>query len=587
MSVRDDDLHVRPGRIRDRGARARPKSFVTQVLQAAQKAGHVRKGIGSSDSSVRRSAFGRGRGVAFAQERLLDSSRRVIVKARVVRHRGRRFRSAPLSAHVAYLKREGVTIDGRNALMFDGGSDTADDKAFAERCKDDRHHFRLIVSPEDAAEMSDLKAFARDLMADMERDLGTRLDWIGVDHWNTDNPHVHLLLRGKANDGNDLVISRDYISRGIRARAEQLSTAELGPKSEREVQSALERDVGAERWTRLDSALRRQADGTGFVDLRPTGSDERDRQIRRLMIGRLQRLERMGLATRAGPAQWTLEFDAEATLRALAIRGDIIKTMHRAFAERGVERGPADYAIHEKRDKPQIVGRLVGKGLHDELTEEAFVLIDGVDGRGHHVRFSDMSSLEHAPSPGGIVELRRVQVQADEPPRVLLATRSDLAIAAQVTAGGATWLDYQLVAPERTTLASGGFGAEVREALEARIEHLIQEGLARRQGQRVVFASDLLNTLRRRELEGTAEQLASQTGRSHRPLAEGDSAAGIYGRRLNLASGRFAMIDAGLGFSLVPWRPALERRLGQHVSGLVNAGGGVDWDFARQRGLGI
>ena len=587
MSVRDDDLHVRPGRIRDRGARARPKSFVTQVLQAAQKAGHVRKGIGSGSSSVRRSAFGRARGVAFAQERLIDSSRRVIVKARVVRHHGRRFRSAPLSAHVAYLKREGVTMDGRNAQMFDGGSDTADDKAFAERCKDDRHHFRLIVSPEDAAEMTDLKAFARDLVADMERDLGTQLDWIGVDHWNTDNPHVHLLVRGKANDGSDLVISRDYISRGIRARAEQLSTAELGPKSEREVQSALERDVAAERWTRLDSALRRQVDGAGIIDLRPTGSDERDRQIRRLMIGRLQRLERMGLATNAGSAQWTLEFDAEATLRALAIRGDIITRMHRAFAERGVERGLADYAVHEKRDTPQIIGRLVGKGLHDELTEEAYVIIDGVDGRAHHVRFSDMSSLEHAPPPGGIVELRRVQLQADEPPRVLLATRSDLAIAAQVTAGGATWLDYQLVARERASLASNGFGAEVREALQARIEHLTQGGLARRQSQRVIFASDLLNTLGRRELEETAEQLASQTGLSHRPLAEGDSAAGIYGRRLNLASGRFAMIDDGFGFSLVPWRPALERRLGQRVSGLVNAGGGVDWDFARQRGLGI
>jgi type IV secretory pathway VirD2 relaxase len=525
--------------------------------------------------------------VAFAQERLLDSSRRVIVKARVVRHHGRRFRSAPLSAHVAYLKREGVTMDGRNAQMFDGGSDTADDKAFAQRCKDDRHHFRFIVSPEDAAEMSDLKAFARDLVADMERDLGTQLGWIGVDHWNTDNPHVHLLVRGKANDGNDLVISRDYISRGIRARAEQLSTAELGPKSEREVQSALECDVGAERWTRLDSALRRQADDAGIINLRPAGGNEPDRQIRRLMIARLQRLEQMGLATSAGPAQWTLEVDAEATLRALAIRGDIITTMHRALAERGVGRGVADYAIHEKRDTPQIVGRLVGKGLHDELTEEAYIIIDGVDGRAHHVRFSDMSSLEHAPPPGGIVELRRVQLQADAPPRVLLATRSDLAIAAQVTAGGATWLDYQLVARERTTLASTGFGAEVREALEARIEHLTQEGLARRQGQRAIFASDLLGALTRRELHEAAERLSSQTGLSHRPLAEGDSAAGIYSRRLNLASGRFAMIDDGLGFSLVPWRPALERRLGQHVSGLVNASGGIDWDFARQRGLGI
>jgi hypothetical protein len=66
--------------------------------------------------------------------------------------------------------------------------------------------------------MTDLRAFARELVVDMERDLGTKLDWIGVDHYNTDNPHVHLLIRGKTEDGRDLVISRDYISRGIRDR---------------------------------------------------------------------------------------------------------------------------------------------------------------------------------------------------------------------------------------------------------------------------------------------------------------------------------------------------------------------------------
>ena len=112
----------------------------------------------------------------------------------------------------------------------------------------------------------------------------------------------------------------------------------------------------------------------------------------------------------------------------------------------------------------------------------------------------------------------------------------------------------------------------MREAIEARIEHLTQGGLARRQGQRVIFARDLLDTLGRRELEETAEQLASQTGLSHRPLAEGDSAAGIYRRRVNLTSGRFAMIDNGLGFCLVPWPPSLERRLGQRVSGIAMPG---------------
>ena len=171
--------------------------------------------------------------------------------------------------------------------------------------------------------------------------------------------------------------------------------------------------------------------------------------------------------------------------------------------------------------------------------------------------------------------------------RRYLAVRSDLTIAAQVSASGATWLDYQLVARERSTLTSGGFGDEVRDALDERMEHLTKRGLARRQGQRVIFASDLLGTLRRRELEEVATRIISQGALSHRPLAEGDAVAGIYSRRLNLASGRSAMIDDGLGFSLVPWRPALERRIGQHVSGIVAAGGAIDWEFTRKRGLGI
>src|SRR3546814_6563528 len=86
---------------------------------------------------------------------------------------------------------------------------------------EDRHHFRFIVSPEDAGDMADLRAFTRELMDDVARDLGTDLDWVAVDHWNTDNPHIHVLLRGKADDGTDLVIDRDYIREGMRGRAEE------------------------------------------------------------------------------------------------------------------------------------------------------------------------------------------------------------------------------------------------------------------------------------------------------------------------------------------------------------------------------
>ena len=123
--------------------------------------------------------------------------------------------------------------------------------------------------------------------------------------------------------------------------------------------------------------------------------------------------------------------------------------------------------------------------------------------------------------------------------------------------------------------------------MDRRIDHLVEEDLARRQGRRVVFARDLLNTLRRRELDAAAANLSAETGLSHRPSAEGEHVSGVYRRRVTLASGRFAMIDDGMGFQLVPWRPALEQQLGRHISGVIAPGGNVDWSFGRKRGIGL
>jgi type IV secretory pathway VirD2 relaxase len=504
--------------------------------------------------------------------------------ARIVRHQGRRFRSAPLSKHVAYLKREGVTRDGADARMFDATSEDADTKAFAERCEDDRHHFRFTVSPEDASEMADLRAFTRELMADAERDLGTRLDWVGVDHWNTDNPHVHVLVRGRADDGRDLVISRDYISRGFRARAEERVTLELGPRTEQEIRVALENEVEAERWTGLDRVLRAAVDeGAGMADLRPGAADS-DPELRRLMIGRVAKLERLGLAEQVAPGCWTLKPGIEGTLRDLSIRGDIIKTMHRAITGAGREPDLTGFALHGDQAADPVQGRLVARGLHDELRGTAYAVIDGVDGRTHHLIFFDLEVTGDA-KPGAVVEMRAYE-DSQGRKRSSLATRSDLTIEAQVAAPGATWIDRQLLAKE-TTLSGSGFGAEVREAMDRRIEHLVDAGLARRQGQRVIFARDLLKTLRKRDLSAAAARLSGKTGLAYRSSAEGEHVAGVYRQRLTLSSGRFAMIDDGLGFQLVPWRPVLEQQLGQQVSGVWAPGGHVDWSFGRKRGLGL
>ena len=242
------------------------------------------------------------------------------------------------------------------------------------------------------------------------------------------------------------------------------------------------------------------------------------------------------------------------------------------------------FALHGDELPSPVIGRLLERGLHDELKGSAYAIVEGIDGRTHHLCFSDLEFTGDAKT-GAIVEARAY----DDPngrKRLSLAVRSDLTVQEQVAAPGATWIDRQLLARE-PSVAGGGFGADVREAMERRVDYLAGEGLARRKAQRVVFARDLLDTLRRRELQQAAGKISTDSGLAYIPSAEGEQVAGIYRQRINLSSGRFAMIDDGLGFQLVPWRPAMERQLGSQVSGVMMPGGKVDWSFDRNRGLGL
>ncbi|MHB0696582.1 relaxase/mobilization nuclease domain-containing protein, partial [Roseomonas mucosa] len=491
---------------------------------------------------------------------------------------------APLGTHLDYLRRDGVTRDGEKARLFGPGTEEADGRAFAGRCEDDRHHFRFIVSLDDAAEMSDLKSFTRDLVGQMEKDLDTRLDWVAVDHWNTEHPHVHLIVRGVRDDGQDLVISRDYIKEGMRDRARDLITQELGPRTDLDIRRTLERQIEAERWTQLDRQLVRDAAKTGVIDVAPEAGRQPDAYAVE-KVGRLRKLAALGLASEVGPGQWMIDDQAEVTLRQLGERGDIIKRMHRALTERGIDRGSGNYVLAgESLDVP-VIGRLVERGLDDELKGTAYAVVDGVDGRTHHIRLPHLDAAGDS-APGSIVELRAFEDARGER-RVALAVRSDLDLQHQVNASGATWLDRQSIARDPVAMSEGGFGAEVRHAMRQRAEHLVHEGLAEQQGRRVIFSRNLIETLRRREVNAVADRLAKETGQPFKAAGNGEYVAGTYRQRMTLASGRFAMIDDGLGFQLVPWSPSLENQLGKHVSGVARGDGGVDWSFGRKRGLGL
>ncbi len=576
----ENDFRIRPGRVRSSGAQNN-RPFIAQALAAAQKAG---AGISRSGRIVpgNRSRFGKGQRASIQANRLITSrSRGAVVKARVVRQNAR---SASLSTHLNYLRREGVTRDGEKARLFGPGSDDVDGRAFAERCEEDRHHFRFIVSPDDAMEMTDLRSFTRDLVSQMEKDLDTRLDWVGIDHWNTEHPHIHLIVRGVRDDGENLVISRDYIKEGMRDRARDLITQDLGPRTDLDIRRNLERQIDAERWTQLDRQLLRDRRETGVIDMAPNPQANPD-EYHALKVGRLRKLESLGLADQVGPGQWMIADNAEPTLRSLSERGDIIKRMHRALTERGIERGSANYVLAAESLDTPIIGRLVDRGLDDELKGTAYTIVDGADGRTHHIKLSDLDAAGDGVM-GSIVELRKFD-NANGERRVMLAVRSDLDIDRQITAPGATWLDRQNIAREPVALSEGGFGAEVRHAMDRRADHLVEQGFAERYGQRVTFSRNLIEKLRGWELEALGEKLAAETGQPFNRAGTGEYVAGSYRQRFTLASGRFAMIDDGLGFQLVPWTPSLEKQLGRHVSGVARDDGGIDWSFGRKRGLGL
>lgn len=652
--VDDDEFEIELGRIGNRKAR-KATSYLRRVRRAADKAGVSSRR--ASNFSGGRIGRGHAQGTVLAGSARAKGQRRVVIKARIVRIKPGN--AGAVRAHLRYVLRDGVTRDGEPGELYDAATDRADGKAFTERSEGDRHQFRFIVAPEDSAELSDLKPFVRDLMRQMESDLGTRLDWVAADHFNTGHPHSHIVLRGRDDEGQDLVIARDYISHGLRARAADLVTRELGPETEIEVTRKLQQEVTAERFTRLDRAIVRDApDGALELSAMPA----RDPAWQAARMGRLRALGRMGLAEETGPGQWRIDAALEAKLRRMGERGDIIKTLHRELAAAGLSRAPGGYTIFDPGQSSQrLVGRVVGEGFADELRERRYVVVDGIDGRTHYAEIGSLSNQDEPPVRNTIVELssraaeprqidrtiaeiaaandgrysdhlhrqfdaqasseyvashvRRLEAMRQEgmvsrlsdgtwavgedhldralqyesrqrarhPVRVAVLSWQRLEDLPQAV--GATWLDRQLVAKTREALGPSGMGAEVEAAMRARRQWLIEQGLAREQDGQVRYARDLLRTLEARELRQTTAEIAARTGLEHLDIKAGDSLTGVYRRMLTLNSGRYALIERSHDFTLVPWRPVLERARGQLVTGSVG-GEGISWSIGIKRGIG-
>lgn len=693
MAHDETEFRIRPGRPRDHQPRSprvrrKPQGFLAQVHQAVRRAGGDPNRLARKrGASGRFNARGRGAKVAAELKgrnpwsRGPDGSRtrarRVTVKARIVKlnpqrgaARGRSFVSTKaVDAHLRYLERDGVTRDGERGQVYSAREDAADGQDFLDRGRDDRHQFRFIVSAEEGVDLSDLRQTTRDLMAQMEADLQTRLDWIAVDHYNTGHPHTHVLVRGVTDQGKILNIAGDYIAHGPRERASEIVTLELGRQTELEVTDQLSREVEADRFTRLDRMLIAEQEAANeFADLRPDHDTmETMKRNRALLIARARRLEKMGLATEARPGEWRISDRAEGTLRALAEREDIIKSMHRALEgnELNDARGIAQLAVHRDKLRERITGRVLARDLAgDGNGDRVQLVIDGTDGRVHQVelhadrcdgisrgmivaavppptepRAADRNILAATGSggtyhPSRHIEIARAEkitpdperfvaahvrrlealrragiverwsadhwkVPQDLPARGLAHDRkghgpgarmellSPIGLDKQVTHDGATWLDKELMRGS-PILREAGFGLEMKYAMDRRKQVLVQRGDAQDLGQgRIRAPRDLVQRLEAREIDRVGRAMAADRGRDWTPIKPGSRFGGELLGSTQLPSGRFAMIDNGLGFSLVPWNDALERRLAQQIGGVGLPGGGVDWSFGRKRGLGL
>lgn len=625
---------------------AQESPFRHQVHKAVNLAGGVRNRYGNRARRFTGSRIGRG----FAIGRILGTSdrhsgprtRRVVVKVRIARIRGN---GTATAAHLRYLQRDGTTRDGERGTLYSGDVDKADGHAFLERGHKDRHQFRVIVSPEDGAEYDELKPMIRRLMMQAERDLETKLDWVGIDHFNTGHPHSHILVGGRDERGNALIIAPDYVTIGLRGRATDLVNLDLGPRSDLEIIRTSLREMGQERFTGVDRRLLRVMAADGLVSASDVDPIEQS-----LRAGRLATLSRMGLAVKEQKGRWRLSDKLEPTLRTMGKRGEIIARLDRELRSLELAVSRADYAIYDPASigAQSIVGRVAARGLSDEQAGREYLIVEGIDGRAHYVEIG-FAGGEHdlhdaivsiSPTPVSVrdVDINVAKIAAanhgrySEEIHVLhdpnasegfvqthvrrLETLQQLSGAVEQRSDG-LWnigpdhleraLQYERrranrepVQIERLTLMAleqmpthDGItwldeDANLSQARGRRgsFGWKVADAMRRRQQwlieQGIAERQDKLEVLRRRELQRVADQISRELGSYFVEAEPGVVVEGTYRRSVHVGATRMAVIENSREFTLVPWRSVLHRQFGKEVSGIMR-GSDVSWTFGRQR----
>ena len=632
-----DDFTPRLGRIRDLGrpGGGRVKAQLKRAIARLKTGGKK-----SVFSGKRYGAGGAARTRARATRHLeRQRVRRVVVKVHIAR--AGKSGAAVYRMHVGYIQRDGVERDGSGGRLYDRERDDIEPKKFLERGENDRHQFRLVVSPEDGAALGDLKPAIRELMAQVEKDTARRLDWVAVDHHNTGHPHTHVVVRGRDARMKDVVIAKDYLMQGIREAAEDIVTRRLGPRRDLEILRARHSEIDKDRFTEIDRTLDRTAKDR--IVIIEKAQSEADRFDRHLALARLRHLKSLDLADKSGPDEWVMKQDWTETLRDLGRRGDVVRTL----ARENSKHNEIGFAESRSRDAAPLIGSVLVSGPEDELRDTRYLLVEGFDGRVWHVPAAALDQ-DNAPPVGAVVEVRRTSPQ----PR-----RADRTIAAIAERSGGLWSDdlhadadpsstsaYRLAHKRRLeTLRRAGIverlkdgrwqvpedyleraaayegqrgkGLKLRtlswlsleEQVElradtwldqsdltqgrpgelqiARMAYLRREGLLRQDESRL--SDKQRATLRQGELLRAASDEASRSSRQYVVLEAGDAFKGRVEKHVDLGQGRMALVGHEKAFVMVPWKSAFGRQLGRDMM-IEQTARGIGWTIGRelQRGMG-
>ena len=371
----ENQFHVRLGRILAPNGTGRFVSFAGRVRRAAQGASRSSGGRRKQQRSVSEPYF----------------SRRVIVKVNLVKMGA--YGKDAQRHHLNYIQRDSAAREGEKGLLYNRDDIFLESDEFYERGLGDRHQFRVIISPEDGREIGDLRSYTRNVMAQMERDLETKLDWVAANHYYTANPHSHIVIRGVRDTASVLIIPRDYISHGMREAAEHIATLELGPTTQIDVAKKLALSIRHDRFTSIDRDLLAKA-RSHIVDLSKLPLDGSD-WSQRFEKWRVKYLSSMGLAEKIGFGRWRLEENLERTLRRMGERGDILKAYHRALASSKLERRLDREPVYDPLAKgaTPVTGKVIERGVFDDVKDRSFLVLDTLQGEALFVETGREANL--------------------------------------------------------------------------------------------------------------------------------------------------------------------------------------------------